>query len=144
MKKSPTNETTNLILNFFLRNKIFARRHGVASGSAEYTNKKGESKTRYIHAGVTGGSDVFVWLPPPVSKFLGIEIKTGKDRLSPVQEGFNKQIQMMGHLIFVVKDFENFLEQWTESGLSDILAVWKNNVQPVEFRCPLKQHTKEG
>lgn len=144
MPRSPTNETTNLILNFFLRNKIFARRHGVVSGTAEYTNKKGDTKQRYMHGGITGGSDIFVWLPPPVLKFLGVEIKTGKDCLSPVQEGFNTQIKMMGHLIFVVKDFPDFLKQWTESGLSDILTVWKNNVQSAESLYPTKQHTKEG
>ena len=110
---SQTNETTNLILNFFLRNGIFARRHGVASGSAEYTNKKGESKIRYIHAGITGGSDIFAWLPPQYgSYFLGVEVKTGKDYLKPVQIGFNRQIEMMGHKIMIVKDFNDFLSQW--------------------------------
>lgn len=111
-EKSPTNQTTNDILNFFLRNGIFARRHGVVSGTSSYTKKNGETKERYIHGGITGGSDIFAWLPN--GKFLGVEIKTGKDRLSPIQEGFNAQIQMMGHLIFVVKDFNDFLLQWNK------------------------------
>jgi hypothetical protein len=110
MKPSPTNETTNLILNFFLRNKIFARRHGVMSGTASYTKKNGDTKERYIHGGITGGSDTFVWLPYP-APWLGVEIKTGPDKLSPVQIGFNRQIEMMGHLTIHVKDYPDFLLQ---------------------------------
>lgn len=123
---SPTNQTTNDILNFFLRNKIFARRHGVMSGTASYTKKNGDTKERYIHGGITGGSDIFVWLPPPLGKFLGIEVKTGYDRLSPVQTGFNIQVQMMGHLIFVVKDFNDFLNQWTKLKNSSSLPTPPN------------------
>jgi|WetSurMetagenome_2_1015567.scaffolds.fasta_scaffold16395_2 hypothetical protein len=104
---SESNELTQFILTFFLDCGIYAKRHGVASGPAEYTNKKGDIKSRYIHAGITGGSDIFVWLP--YYRFLGIEVKIGKDKLRPLQETFNKYIEKMGHLIMVVKTKEDFI-----------------------------------
>lgn len=111
MKPSPTNETTVKILDFFLSAGIFARRHGVAAGQAEYTNKAGDTKGRFIHGGISGGSDIFAFLPPN-GRFLGVEIKTGHDYLKPNQIGFNRQIEMMGGRVLVVKDFEDFLFQF--------------------------------
>ena len=79
---------------------------------AEYTKKDGTSRTRFVHGGITGGSDIFVWLPSPSGKFWGIEIKIGKDRLRPEQIGFMSSVHKMGHLASVVKTFEDFLNQW--------------------------------
>ena len=44
-----------------------------------------------------------------------IEIKIGKDKLSPEQEGFLKNIAHVGGLTFVAKDFESFKEFWDKS-----------------------------
>lgn len=116
-KQSPTNKTTNEILAFFLSKGIYARRHGVAAGMASYTNKDGDTKNRFVSGGIRGGLDIFVWLPeakngsqPPV--FLAIDIKTGKDRLRPEQEGFIASILKMGHLAMTVSDFPDFLTKF--------------------------------
>jgi hypothetical protein len=108
-----TNETTSLILDFFFRKGIYARRHGVASGTAEYTNKKGETSKRFVHGGITGGLDIFVWLPPN-GQFLSIDVKTGKDKLRPEQIGFMVSTGKMGCLSFTVKDYPDFLEKIKE------------------------------
>lgn len=47
-------------------------------------------------------------------RFIGIEIKTGKDRLRPEQEGFHHTARKLGAIILVVKDYEDFITQWTE------------------------------
>jgi penicillin-binding protein-related factor A (putative recombinase) len=44
-------------------------------------------------------------------KFMAIEVKIGKDRLSLEQEGFLRNIEHYGGLVFVAKDFESF-EYW--------------------------------
>ena len=47
---------------------------------------------------------------------LGIEVKTGRDRLRAEQEGFHEQARKSGAYILVVKDFEDFLRQWNNDG----------------------------
>jgi len=44
--------------------------------------------------------------------FIGIEIKTGKDKLSPEQELFIQEIEKHNGLIFVVKSYDDFIKQW--------------------------------
>lgn len=110
---SETNDLTQLILNFFFERGIFAKRHSVSAGKAEYITKAGEVKKRYFQSGIVGGHDVFVWLPPKFGgKFLGVEIKASKsDRIRPEQEGFHKNILRMGHLSITVHSEKDFLEQ---------------------------------
>ena len=48
-------------------------------------------------------------------KFLAIEIKIGKDRLSDVQEGFLKNVEHAGGLTFVAKDSKSFQEWWKKN-----------------------------
>lgn len=45
---------------------------------------------------------------------LGIEIKTGRDKLRPEQIGFHFTARKLGAVIMVVKDFNDFLSQWNE------------------------------
>ncbi len=111
VKQTETNATTQKILKFFLDQRIFAKRHGVAAGAATYTNKEGDTKQRYFRAGIIGGSDIFVWLPPN-GRFLGVEVKTGKDKMRPEQVGFKRNIELMGGLYWEVKTFEDFKKQW--------------------------------
>ena len=108
---SATNETTRLILNYLFEHRIFAKRHGVSSGPAQYTDKHGNTKQRYVHAGITGGADIFGWLPPHARGF-GIEIKAGRDRLRPEQIGFQRNLELMGGIYLVVHNFEDFVDQW--------------------------------
>lgn len=109
-----SNELTAFVLSYFFDLGIFACRHGVAAGTAQYTDKNGNSKSRYFRAGIPGGHDIFVWLPATSFRgplFLGVEIKTGKDRLRPEQVGFHANIVRMGHLSIVVHDKDDFLNK---------------------------------
>lgn len=44
----------------------------------------------------------------------GVEIKVGKDRLRPEQIGHLKNLEAMGAIGIVVKDFDDFIKQWDE------------------------------
>lgn len=102
-----TADTTRKILDFLLAQKVFAwrqnvmgipiRREGVVVG--------------YRGAGKAGIPDI-VGILAPEGRFIGIEIKTGRDRLRESQEGFHSQARQCGALVFVVTSFEDFLEQW--------------------------------
>lgn len=45
-------------------------------------------------------------------KFVAIELKMGKDRLSDEQIGFIKSIQYTGGIAMVVSSWEDFQQQW--------------------------------
>lgn len=107
---SAANELTTFILEDLFRRGVFAVRHGVAAGAASYTDRHGETKSRYFKAGITGGHDIFAFLPPN-GRFMGIEIKIGKDRLRPEQVGFHSNVARMGCLSLVVKSEEDYLNQ---------------------------------
>lgn len=116
-KKSPTNETTRRILNFLFNNGVFAWRHNVLpvplpGGGYRPGSKSGIPDIIGILSSLRGDTR-------HAGKFFGAEIKTGKDRLRPEQEGFHTQARKLGAIIFVCKDFEDFLKQWEE--------LWKTN-----------------
>lgn len=58
-------------------------------------------------------------------KFVAIEIKIGKDRLSDEQVGFIKSIQFTGGVAMVVSSWEDFQEQWEQN-------IVKANVLPIK------------
>ena len=45
-------------------------------------------------------------------RFIAVEVKIGKDRLSPEQEGFILSVNYAGGYACVVHDFEEFLENF--------------------------------
>lgn len=45
---------------------------------------------------------------------LCIEVKTGTDSLRPEQVGFLTNAARMGAITMVVKDFQDFLNQWNK------------------------------
>jgi len=46
--------------------------------------------------------------------FIGIEVKTGKDKVRPEQEGFHSTARKLGAIILIVKTYEDFLQQWEQ------------------------------
>lgn len=67
-------------------------------------------------ASKTGKPDVMA-IMPPLARFLGVEIKTDKDRLRPEQEGFISNADRMDtsgkhKVVLVVKDYKDFLFQF--------------------------------
>lgn len=107
---SKANDLALFVVEYLFKHGIFACRHGVVAGKAEYINKKGDSKSRFFHGGIVGGHDIFAWLPP-TGRFMGIEIKIGSDRLRPEQIGFHSNVVRMGALSLVVRSEEDFINQ---------------------------------
>lgn len=103
-KVSPTNETTKAILKYFFEHHIFAYR----SNSVGVYDVRAR---RFRTAAKVGVSDITAVIPP-LGRSCYVEIKTGRDKLRPEQEGFIKNAVSCGALCFVVKDYPDFLNQW--------------------------------
>lgn len=99
---SASNELTGQILKFLFDQGVFAWR---ASSTGIYDKKLGVYRT----APKKGVSDI---LAVYKGRLIAIEIKIGKDRLSPEQEGFLKNVERAGGLWFVAKEFKEFKEWW--------------------------------
>lgn len=100
---SQTNDTTRAILNFFFSAGIFSYRQNTTGIPI--------SGGGFRPAAKTGLPDIIAILPPS-GTYLGVEIKTGKDKLSDVQIGTHMNIRKMGGIVLVVKDYQDFLTQW--------------------------------
>ena len=96
-----TNKTTRLILEFLCKQGIFAWRNSVGTTSV---------RGHFYQMGKIGSSDIFAIIKG--GYFLGIEVKTGKDKLRPEQIGFIKNVQHMGAGVIVAKDFDDFQKQF--------------------------------
>ena len=46
------------------------------------------------------------------AKFIAIEIKIGKDKLSPYQKVFIDQLKVSGGVVIVAKDFDSFQKEF--------------------------------
>lgn len=99
---SQTNKTQQYILNFFFQRKILAWRQN--NGLIPIGNNS------FKAAMVKGLPDIIAIMPPD-GRFLGIEVKTGKDVVSPSQEAFRQHTELMGGTVMIVKDTEDFLKQ---------------------------------
>lgn len=98
-----TNETTRDILKFLFTVGVFAWRHNVLPIPLPGGG--------FRPGGKSGIPDIIGVLPDG-GRFFGCEIKTGRDKLRPEQEGFHTTARKLGAVILVVKDFNDFLEQW--------------------------------
>lgn len=102
---SATNQTTRNILNYLFSKGIFAWRE-------DTTGLFDPRIGRFRPAAKTGKPDIMAILPG--GKFLGIEVKTGVDKLRPEQVGFIANTEKMGAKVLVVKDFDDFLDKIKE------------------------------
>lgn len=111
---SVTNETTKKILEDLYRRDVFAWRQN--TGGIPIHGKGGIEGFR--PGGKRGIPDI-LGIQSTVCRecgtkgvFVGVEIKTGKDKLRPEQVGFHETARKLGAKILVVKDFEDFKDKW--------------------------------
>jgi hypothetical protein len=83
----------------------------VGGGLSTYTTKSGDIKSRFLQFGKSGSPDIISILPT-TGRFCGVEVKVGKDKLRPEQEGFIASTRKMGGEVLVVKTYEDFLIQF--------------------------------
>lgn len=103
--RDKTDDTTRNILKFFFDAGIYSYRQnsmGIPLSGGGF------------RAGAKTGLPDIVAILPPNGKHLGCEIKTGNDRLRPEQRGTLENITRMGGVAMVVKDFEDFINQWNQ------------------------------
>jgi hypothetical protein len=109
---SVTNQTTRDILNFLFKERVFAWRQN----TLPIPMVREGVVTGFRPGGLSGQPDIVGILPAignrDGGRYIGIEIKTGKDRLRPEQIGFHANVRLMGGVIMVVHTFEDFLEQF--------------------------------
>ena len=101
--QSPTNATTQQILRFLFEQGAFCWRQGASGIPMPGGGFRPSGKV-----GVTDILGIFKSLA------LAIEVKTGKDRLSPEQEGFLASFKASGGLSMVVHSYDDFLLQWNK------------------------------
>ena len=103
---SAASTLTNQIIDHLYRNGCYAWR---ASSTGIYDQAAGSYRT----APKKGVADILA-IMPPAGTMIAIEVKIGKDRLSPEQEGFLSNVIHHGGRSFVAKNFEDFLYWWQE------------------------------
>lgn len=99
---TPANELTNNVIDFIYRQGGYAWRQG-STGVFDV------KQARFRTAAKKGVSDV---LAVYKGQCIAIEVKIGKDRLSPEQDGFLQNISAAGGNSYVAKDFEEFKKWW--------------------------------
>jgi|SRR3990167_2980865 len=100
---SEASSLTNDIIDYFHKTGAYAWR---ASSTGIYDRSKGGYRT----APKKGVTDILAIYK---SRFIAVEIKIGKDRLSEEQQGFMKNIEYHGGAVFVARSFESFKEWWS-------------------------------
>ena len=106
MTMSAANDLTNKIIDYIYRQGGYAWR---ASSVGIYDQQLHSFRT----AAKKGVADILACIPP-AGKLAAIEVKIGKDRLSPEQAGFLENIKAVGGLAFVARSFEEFVCWWKE------------------------------
>lgn len=110
---SPTNRTTTAILSFLFESGVYAYRQN-STGIPDVR------KGIFRPAAKVGLPDIVGILPDTgdyygcKGTYLGVEVKTGKDTLRPEQLGTHENIKRMGGIVLVVKDYEDFINQWNK------------------------------
>jgi hypothetical protein len=101
-----TNATTGAIIVYLMSNGHVPHRHNT-TGIFDPTTKR----WRTIASSSKGVGDILVCLKG--GRYLEIEVKTGKDRLSPQQYLRQETLRRAGGFYLVVKSFDDFLTQFS-------------------------------
>ena len=105
-KKTPTNSLTQSILRYVNYNgfKCWRNNNGAIYSVKQKTFRKNPSS-------LLGISDI-IGFRKSDGKFIAIEIKTGKDKLSAHQLIFISDIRSAGGIAIVAKSFEQFEDEF--------------------------------
>ena len=108
-KSSPANTLTKQILNYLFEKRVFAWRNSVGA----FGGLRANGQKIFLQFGKVGSPDI-IGILNPTGRFIGIEVKIGKDKLRPAQLSFKRQAELCGGLYVVVKDFEGFLDEFAK------------------------------
>ena len=99
---SQATELTNQVIDYIYRQGGFSWR-------ASSTGIFDQAKQSFRTAPKKGVSDI---LAVYKGRLIAVEVKIGKDKLSPEQVGFMANVVHAGGIAFVATSFEQFKEQW--------------------------------
>ncbi len=99
---SAATELTNQIIDFIYRQGGYAWR---ASSVGVFDSKR----AMFRASAKKGVSDILACFK---GQLIAVEIKIGKDRLSPEQEGFLMNVSAAGGNTFIASDFAGFEAWW--------------------------------
>lgn len=102
---SSSNQLTQFVLEHLLRHGVFAWR----SNTAGVLDQK---RGIYRPAPKTGISDIIAIFPPH-GRFIGIEIKVGRDKQRPDQLSFQRNVENVGGIYKIITSEEEYLD-WYE------------------------------
>jgi len=102
---SEANTLTQQVISFIFRAGGFAWR---ASSTGIYDQRFNIYRT----APKKGVSDILACYQ---GRLIAIEVKIGKDRMSPEQIGFQKSVRNSGAIAFTIDSFDTFQKEWYES-----------------------------
>ena len=105
-KHNTTNELTKQILEYLFREGAFVWRNNSLPVPITVNGRV----VGYRPGSKSGVPDIVGCYK---GRWLGIEVKTSKDRLSDVQRAFIANMKRVGGLVYVAHDFESFVE-WFE------------------------------
>lgn len=74
-----------------------------------YIDKFGRQKERAWRAGVKGGSDI-LGIEKKTGRFLAIEVKVGKNKTTPQQDLFLKEIESRGGVAIIAYSIQDVQE----------------------------------
>ena len=99
---TPANKLQKKVLDTLIKNGVFAwRQNNMPVYDPKLHNGYGGYRT---HQGLKGVPDIIAIIN---GRFVGIEIKAGRDRMSADQLLFKKRCERHGGLYFVVKRIED-------------------------------------
>ena len=103
-----------LFLGSHPRVRIFRNNTGVSRFIDEY------GKKRYVKFGLCVGSSDLIGIIKPEGKFLAIEVKTSKGKLTEYQKNFGTMIRSFGGIFIVARELKdvktalfNYLGEYT-------------------------------
>jgi len=98
---SASNDLTRQIINFLFERRVFAWR-------AQSTGLFVQNTQSYRTSPKKGVADILAVMPP-TGRLLAVEVKIGKDKISPEQAGFLINVESCGGLTFVAHDLSSFI-----------------------------------
>lgn len=110
------NELTKAVLAYLSLKGHYARRlssEGRYRPGKEFEDVLGHKKQlggQWIAGSNTGMADIFVVLNPS-GRFLGVEVKYGKDRQGPDQKEFEDEVKNAGGLYILIRTWDDFYFQ---------------------------------
>lgn len=104
------NALTRSILQYLADIKVKAWRNQTGALRAEGS---GNARSRFVRFGEKGSADIFA-IAPPDGKFIGIEVKAGKDKMSEAQVQWHLEVRAMGGVTIEARSIDDVISYFQD------------------------------